>query len=105
MFEITIEDLRKLGRQGGATVRLYDGSDYTITPFEARANQKVKAIIGGKQCLVIQEKSFTEIISEIRTIKRNGQIVARRKNGSLLITGRGYQRDKHSQPKYNRALK
>jgi hypothetical protein len=100
MFEIRLEDLRKLGRRGGATARLHDGTVYTLTPFGAKSTLQVKAIITGREHWVTQEKSFSEIKPEIRTIKLNDTVVARYKDGKLLSTGRGYRRDKIKKDKF-----
>ncbi|MFK4926724.1 hypothetical protein ACI1TM_08675 [Lactococcus garvieae] len=92
MFEMTIEDLRILGRQGGATARLFDGTEYIITPYEAVSAVKTKAIIAGQQFLVTQEKDLPELYPQIRTIKRKGCVIARASQGTLKATGRGYHR-------------
>lgn len=87
---ITLGTLRRLGDNGGATVRLYDGSIYKLTRGCA-LSKKQRAIIRGQYCWVTVEKSFKELYPQIRTIQLQGQVIARRnKAGQLESLVRGY---------------
>lgn len=92
MLEITLEDLRKMGRRGGATVRLYDGSIYSLTPHGAKYIFKRHSAFVGESKVQAHEKSFSDIYSVIRTIKIKDTVVARRnREGLLIYTGHGYK--------------
>ncbi|MCW2281194.1 hypothetical protein [Lactococcus lactis] len=91
MYIITLGTLRRLGSNGGATARLYDGSVYRLTPDCALSETKEKAIIRGEYCWVTIEKDFKELYPHIRTIQLQGQVIARRnKAGQLESLDRSY---------------
>lgn len=92
MLEITLEDLSKMGRRGGATARLYDGSIYSLTPHGAKSILKRQCAFAGEDKILAHEKSFSDIYPVIRTVKIKNTVVARRdKKGLLVYSGRGYK--------------
>lgn len=93
---VGLSDLRRLGREGGATARLDSGeiatlkADYSTIPK--------KGIIAGQLQDVEMVISYPDLYKQIRTIQRHGVLVARRvkyKQGQVLrLTGKGYHRPK-----------
>ncbi|HEL1582929.1 hypothetical protein [Streptococcus suis] len=92
--EVTLSDLRQLGRQGGATARLDDGSDMTLRSDFGTVVRK--AYIGGEVKVVDLIMNYPKIYPHIRTIARDGILIARRERVAtkqvLKLTGRGYSR-------------
>lgn len=92
--EVTISDLRNLGRSGNATARLDTGEILTLKPkFGLRKRQ---ALIDGELVEVDIIDYYSKIYEHIRTIKRRNLIIARKvKRGNqfvLQLTGKGYHR-------------
>ncbi|MGT2963968.1 hypothetical protein [Streptococcus acidominimus] len=92
--EVTLADLRALGRQGGVTARLIDGSIVTLHPQFGTMLRK--GYIAGRLEEVEVVYDYPGLYSQIRTILSNGVLVARREgigNRSVLrLTGKGYKR-------------
>lgn len=92
--EVTLEDLRRLGRQGGVTARLDDGS--TVLLRARFGTVKRKGYIAGTLTDVDVIVDYAKIYSQIRTIKFKDILIARRmgqgKASRLLLTGQGYHR-------------
>lgn len=92
--EVTLADLRMLGRQGGATAHLETGEEIELAPQFALVERQ--GFIAGKRQAVKMILDYATIYRHIRTIKRGSVLVARRSkyNGqsALLLTGSGYQR-------------
>lgn len=92
--ELTLADLRQLGRQGGVTARLEDGSTVTLRPRFGTVTRK--GYIAGELRDVEMVVEYATIYSQIRTIKQNGILIARReKVGTktlLKATGKGYKK-------------
>lgn len=92
--EVTIADLRSLGRQGGVTARLVDGRTVKLYPRFGTISQK--GYIAGILEEVEVMYDYPSLYSQIRTILSNGVLVARRegtgKKSVLRLTGKGYQR-------------
>lgn len=93
--EVQIEDLRRLGRLGGATALLLDGEEMILT--EKYGLVRKEGVVFGKNMTVEVIEQYTKVYSKIRTIKWNNLLVARRVNKqgkSLLeLTGIGYKRN------------
>ncbi|MEY8515283.1 hypothetical protein [Lactococcus taiwanensis] len=100
MYIITLGTLRRLGNCGEASVRLYDGSVYRLTPDCALSDTKERAIIRGRYCWVTLEKTFEELYPQIRTVQLHGQLIARRnKAGKLESLDRSYGKKVEERPK------
>lgn len=93
---VTIKDLRNIGRLGGATARLLDGTDMEL--LENYGVVRREGVVFGKLETVEVVERYVAIYPKIRTIKWNNIIVARlvkRGNKELLeLTGNGYRREK-----------
>lgn len=92
--EVTLKDLRELGKLGGATARLIDGQEMILE--ENYGLIRRTGIVLGKVKPVETIERYVSIYSSIRTIKWNNLIVARRvvRGGKsiLELTGKGYTR-------------
>ena len=92
--EVTLADLRKLGRQGGATAHLETGEEIELTPQFALVERQ--GFIAGKRQTVKMIMDYATVYRHIRTIKRDNILVARKSkvNGQkrLCLTGNGYNR-------------
>lgn len=92
--EVTLKDLRELGKQGGATARLLSGEEVTL---RATYGTLIRlAIVDGKRMEVDVPISYKDLYRQIRTLKRNHLLIARRvkigKKKILQLTGKGYHR-------------
>ena len=92
--EVTLNDLRELGRLGGATALLIDGTEMILS--ENYGLIRRQAVIFGKIETVETVERYVKVYRDIRTIKWNNILIARRvtKEGKsiLLLTGKGYTR-------------
>lgn len=92
--EVTLKDLRELGKLGGATARLIDGQEMILE--ENYGLIRRTGIVLGKVKPVETIERYVSIYSSIRTIKWNNLIIARRvvRGGKsiLELTGKGYKR-------------
>ncbi|MDN5016695.1 hypothetical protein PCY10_03870 [Streptococcus sp. SI1] len=92
--EVTLTDLRRLGREGDATARLENGEEVKLTSKHGLISRK--GYINGKLELVEMVVDYASIYQTIRTIKRRNVLVARRikrgKKSILQLTGKGYHR-------------
>lgn len=92
--EVTLKDLRELGKLGGATARLIAGQEMILE--ENYGLIRRTGIVLGKVKPVETIERYVSIYSSIRTIKWNNLIVARRvvRGGKsiLELTGKGYKR-------------
>lgn len=92
--EVNLKDLRELGRLGGATARLVDGQEMILE--ENYGLIRRTGIISGKIKQVETIERYVNIYPNIRTIKWNNLIIARRvvRGGKsiLELTGKGYKR-------------
>ena len=92
--EVTLNDLRELGRLGGATALLIDGTEMILS--ENYGLIRRQAVIFGKIETVETIERYIKVYRNIRTIKWNNILIARRvtKEGKsiLLLTGKGYTR-------------
>ena len=98
---LTLSDLRRLGRQGGATLILDDGR-------QAIVKAKFALIVHKKwqEGHLVEEKevvSFHTIYPAIMLVKRKHFVIARRvrrkKQQSRTLTGQGYHRPSTSKNK------
>lgn len=92
--EVGLADLRKLGREGGATAFLLDGKEAKL--HDKFATIRERGYVGGHLQDVEVIINYPKLYARIRTIKRNGILVARRSKGvnnqsKLLLTGKGYK--------------
>lgn len=92
--ELTLSDLRKLGGQGNVTAYLLTGEVVTLRPNYGTTPRR--AIVDGELKMVEEVIPFQKLYRQIRTIKRDHILIARReryKNQSILrLTGKGYHR-------------
>ena len=92
--EVTLTDLRRLGREGDATARLDTGEEVKLTSKYGLIPRK--GYINGKLELEEMIVENASINQAIRTIKRGNILVARRikrgKKSVLQLTGKGYHR-------------
>lgn len=95
---VRLRDLRNLGKQGGATARLDDGTELSLKPDYAI--KQAKGYVDGVARDVEFRLSYKSIYSQIRTIKKAGQLVARKvrspSGAELRLTGKGYKPDTHN---------
>lgn len=92
--EVTLSDLRQLGKAGGATARLDNGDELTLRPRFGTVRRQ--GYINGVLQPVDVRQDYAAIYSQIRTIKQGDVLVARRekqgKRTILKLTGKGYRR-------------
>ncbi|MBY5034216.1 hypothetical protein [Streptococcus dysgalactiae] len=90
---VRLRDLRNLGKQGGATARLDDGTELSLKPDYAI--KQAKGYVDGVARDVEFHLSYPSIYDQIRTIKKDGHLVARKLRSpsgfTLRLTGKGYQ--------------
>lgn len=91
---VHLRDLRNLGKQGGATARLDDGTELILKPDYAV--KQAEGYVDGIPRDVEFHLSYSSIYNRIRTIKKDGHLVARRMRCplgiELRLTGKGYNR-------------
>ena len=92
--EVNLKDLRELGKLGGATARLIDGQEMILE--ENYGLIRRTGIVLGKVKPVETIERYVSVYPNIRTIKWNNLIVARRVvrvgKSILELTGKGYKR-------------
>lgn len=92
--EVNLKDLRELGRLGGATARLVDGQEMILE--ENYGLIRRTGIVLGEVKQVETIERYVNVYPNIRTIKWNNLIIARRvvRGGKsiLELTGKGYKR-------------
>ena len=92
--EVNLKDLRELGKLGGATARLIDGQEMILEGNYGLIRRT--GIVLGKVKPVETIERYVNVYPNIRTIKWNNLIVARRvvRGGKsiLELTGKGYKR-------------
>ena len=92
--EVNLKDLRELGKLGGATARLIDGQEMILE--ENYGLIRRTGIVLGKVKPVETIERYVSVYPNIRTIKWNNLIVARRvvRGGKsiLELTEKGYKR-------------
>lgn len=90
---VRLRDLRQLGIQGGATARLEDGTDLILKPDYAV--KRARGYVDGIPRDVEFHLPYKSIYDQIRTIKKDGHLVARKVRSPsgvvLRLTGKGYQ--------------
>ncbi|MBF0786697.1 MULTISPECIES: hypothetical protein [unclassified Streptococcus] len=90
---VHLRDLRNLGKQGGATARLEDGTELILKPDYAV--KKARGYVDGILRDVEFHLPYKSIYSHIRTIKKDNHLVARKTRSPagfvLRLTGKGYQ--------------
>ena len=92
--EVTVSDLKNLGRQGDVTARLDSGE---IIELKAKyAIRKRLAIVAGQETEAEIIVFYPEIYKQIRTVKRRNILIARKvkhnRETILQLTGKGYHR-------------
>lgn len=92
--EVTIPDLKAIGLNGNATALLLSGEMvYLKAKF---ATKKCLALVDGKEQEVEVIIPYSQLYREIRTIKSNNLLIARRieqgQKTILQLTGKGYHR-------------
>lgn len=92
--EVTISDLKEMGKQGGVTARLDSGQ--TVTLRKDYGTIKGQVIINNKKTIGNIIVNYSDFYQQIRTLKRNHLLIARRvRHGEktmLKLTGKGYNR-------------
>ena len=91
---VRLRDLKNLGKQGGATARLEDGTDLILKPDYAV--KQARGYVDGVLKDVEFHLPYKKVYDQIRTIKRDAQVIARKVKTplgmELRLTGRGYNR-------------
>ena len=91
---VRLRDLKNLGKQGGATARLEDGTDIILKPDYAV--KQARGYVDGVLRDVEFHLPYKKVYDQIRTIKRDAQVIARKvktpSGMELRLTGRGYNR-------------
>ena len=91
---VRLTDLKNLRKQGGATARLEDGTDLILKPDYAV--KQAKGYVDGLLRDVEFHLPYKKVYDQIRTIKRDAQVIARKvktpSGMELRLTGRGYNR-------------
>lgn len=91
---VSLRDLKTLGKYGGYTARLDDGREVKLT--EHYASQAIKGYVNHVLSDVELRLPYKSIYSDIRTIKKDHQLVARKERTpqgmQLRLTGNGYHR-------------
>ncbi|MGI1739242.1 hypothetical protein [Streptococcus uberis] len=92
--EVTISDLKEMGKQGGVTARLDSGQ--TVTLRKDYGTIKGQVIINNKKTIGNIIVNYSDFYQQIRTLKRNHLLIARRvrqgEKTMLKLTGKGYNR-------------
>ncbi len=92
--DVCIRDLKQLGREGGASAYLDTGEIMVLKPKYGTVSRK--GYVAGKSMTVELKVEYKDVFSAIRTIERNGILVARRcrfgLTSVLRLTGTGYHR-------------
>ena len=90
--DVCIRDLKQLGREGGASAYLDSGEILKLKPKYGTVSRK--AYVAGKHMYVDLKIEYKDVFSAIRTIERNGILVARRCRFGMInvlrLTGTGY---------------
>lgn len=98
---VSLKDLKVLGKQGGATARLEDGTDLILKPDYAV--KQAKGYVDGHLRDVEFHLPYKKVYDQIRTIKRDAQVIARKvktpSGMELRLTGRGYNRQNKEKEK------
>lgn len=91
---VTLKDLNYLGKYGGSTARLDDGTEVKLC--EHYASKRTEGYVDGKLREVELRLRYKDIYKQIRTIKKGHQLVARKERSpqgyQLRLTGEGYHR-------------
>lgn len=92
--EVCIRDLKQLGREGGASAYLDSGEILKLKPKYGTVTRK--GYIAGKSMSVELKIEYKDVFYAIRTIERNGILIARRcrfgMTHVLRLTGTGFHR-------------
>lgn len=92
--EVCIRDLKQLGREGGASAYLDSGEIMLLQPKYGTISRK--GYVAGQPINVALKVEYRDVFSAIRTIERNGILIARRCRFGvtqiLRLTGSGYHR-------------
>lgn len=90
---VTLRDLKKLGKNGGATARLEDGTELILK--QDYAIKKAKGYVDGTLKDVEFHLIYNAIYKQIRTIKKDNFLVARKVRSpsgfELRLTNKGYK--------------
>ncbi|MDF7637306.1 hypothetical protein PT274_03380 [Leuconostocaceae bacterium ESL0958] len=85
MHEITINDLRRLGRLGNVTGRLNNGRQGELRQ-DGFYYRRHDAIIGGLSAEVKFRISYRKAIGQIQILKQGTKLIATRQNNCLVAT-------------------
>lgn len=92
--EVCIRDLKQLGREGGATAYLDTNEIMILKPKYGTVSRK--GYVSGKPMTIELIVEYKDIFSAIRTINRNGILIAKRYDLGfktvLKLTGTGFHR-------------
>ena len=90
---VRLRDFKNLGKQGGATARLEDGTDLILKPDYAV--KQARGYVDGVLRDVEFHLPYKKVYDQIRTIKKGSHLVARKVRSpsgvELRLTGKGYQ--------------
>ena len=91
---VTLSDLRRLGRQGGAILYLEDGRQAVVKA--TFAVEAVRQLVNGRVEEVKKIHAFYELLPKTIAIRRDHTLIAERIHYQgqplLRLTGRGYRR-------------
>ena len=73
---VRLRDLKNLGKQGGATARLENGTDLILKP--GYAVKQARGYVDGVLRDVEFHLPYKKVYNQIRTIKKGGHLVARK---------------------------
>lgn len=85
MYELNLNDLRRLGRFGDVTAKLQDKTIAELRRDGIYISHD-NAIIDGKKCLVKMREDYVKVFPKIRTIKRGKHLIAERRDNKLVAT-------------------
>lgn len=98
MSHVTLSDLKRMGQQGGYTIRLNRKFPFSYTNGYLRRDciefTRLGIIEGKRQEIVLCEPYSQEMLMAIDSVMTNKTLVARRsvKKQELILTGKGYRR-------------
>ncbi|WP_449448643.1 hypothetical protein [Streptococcus suis] len=97
MSNVTLSDLKQMGKIGGYTIRLHRKFPFSYTNGRLKHDfiefTRIGVVNGRKQEICIREAYTRELLAVIDSIMLNKTLVARRsvKNGQLVLSGKGYR--------------
>jgi hypothetical protein len=85
MYELNLNDLRRLGHFDHTTAKLVDGTIAEMR-FDGLYITYKNAMIGGKKSEIKMREDYAHAYSKIKTIKHDKTLIAERRQGKLVTT-------------------